>query len=52
MGYEYRIYLDVPYKDNDEARLAGARFDAGAKAWFITDNDDARLFLKWRRKNI
>jgi len=48
---EYRIYIDVPYAEKDMAKDAGARWDSGAKSWYITDEDDTRLFLKWRRKN-
>lgn len=28
-----RVYLDVPFADNDQAKAAGARWDPSAKRW-------------------
>jgi len=30
-----KIYLNVPYKEKDEAKANGARWDANAKKWYI-----------------
>lgn len=29
-----RVYLDVPYEDKDQAKVAGARWDPTAKRWY------------------
>jgi len=30
-----KIYLNVPYREKDEAKRYGAKWDAGAKKWFV-----------------
>ena len=30
-----KIYLNVPYREKDEAKYHGAKWDAGAKKWFV-----------------
>jgi len=34
-----KIYLNVPYKDKDDAKNKGARWDVGKKKWYITTNN-------------
>ena len=34
-----KIYLNVAYKDKDDAKSKGARWDAGKKKWYILDNN-------------
>ena len=43
----HRIYIEVPYAQKDEAKLLGARWDADARRWYITDKQDVLLFSKW-----
>lgn len=40
-----RIYLDVPFKEKDEAKSLGARWDRNEKSWYVTK--DAWKFKKW-----
>ncbi|MDP9826206.1 DUF5710 domain-containing protein [Kineosporia succinea] len=44
-----RIWLDVPFEEKDQAKKAGARWDATAKRWYAprADNEDLR---RWTSK--
>lgn len=42
-----RTYLDVPYKQKDEAKALGAKWDTGARSWYVPDGVDAAHFSKW-----
>jgi len=42
-----KIYIDVPYSQKDEAKVAGARWDAAVRSWYFTSEQDALLFSKW-----
>ena len=42
-----RIYIDVPYKDKDVAKLLGARYDGEKKKWYVPPGVDLELFAKW-----
>ncbi|MDR1529832.1 MAG: DUF5710 domain-containing protein [Burkholderiales bacterium] len=37
-----RIYLNVPYKDKDEAKAAGAKWDAFERKWYAPNKDVAK----------
>lgn len=37
-------FLDVPFKEKDEAKALGARWDGGAKKWYVPDGKDLALF--------
>ena len=41
--------IEVPFKENDLAKAAGARFDGNAKVWFIPDGADEAEFARWKR---
>jgi len=42
------IYLRCPFAEKDEAKAMGARWDAAAKKWVVTDTPDNRAkFIKW-----
>lgn len=45
-GLEKR-YIDVPYKDKEQAKNFGALWDKSAKSWFIVDGLDDKLFAEW-----
>lgn len=40
-------FLDVPFKEKDEAKALGARWDGAAKKWFAPDGSDLALFSAW-----
>ena len=42
-----RIYIDVPYKDKDVAKLLGDRYDGEKKRWYVPQGVDLKLFAKW-----
>ena len=40
-------YLDVPFKDKDQAKALGARWDVAAKKWYVPDGREVSLFNAW-----
>ncbi len=45
-----RIYLDVPFKEKDEAKAIGARWDRRERSWFISADIESSPFEKWLNK--
>lgn len=41
------IPLNVPYKEKDEAKSHGARWNPAAKHWYIPEGVDDEPFAKW-----
>ncbi len=44
--------LDVPYRDKDEVKGLGARFNMSEKYWFVPDGVDIAKFRRWLPKNL
>lgn len=42
-------YIDVPYRDKDQAKALGARWDRGAKSWYIPPGVEPQPFARWAR---
>ena len=42
-----RLYLKVPYKEKDEAKALGARWDPERKEWYTENYKAYHLFRKW-----
>lgn len=42
-----RQYIDVPYKEKDEAKSLGAKWDRKARSWYVPNGVDASAFSKW-----
>lgn len=40
-------YLDVPFKEKDEAKALGARWDIAARKWYVPAGKDLTLFHAW-----
>lgn len=40
-------YLDVPFKEKDEAKSLGARWDAIAVKWYVPEGTDLAPFAPW-----
>lgn len=40
-------YLDVPFKEKDEAKALGARWDAHERKWYVPEGKDVALFSAW-----
>ncbi len=47
-----KTYLNVPYKEKDEARRNGARFDLARKKWYVENLPDLEPFLKWMPEHL
>lgn len=46
-GSESVLFLDVPYKEKDEAKLLGARWNPEMKKWYVEKRFDYPKFAKW-----
>lgn len=44
-----RIYLAVPFKEKDEAKHQGARWDRQQQAWYVPPGIDPTPFARWQR---
>lgn len=42
------IYLNVPYKDKDEAKQLGAKWDSSKKKWYIKDSNHHKNMMMGR----
>ncbi|TOK33231.1 DNA primase, partial [Vibrio parahaemolyticus] len=42
-----RTYLNVPYREKDEAKGLGARWDRQQQSWFVPPGVDTAPFAKW-----
>lgn|SRR5574344_31347 len=43
-------YIYIPYKDKEEAKALGAKWDRDQKSWFIPDEINESVFSKWIAK--
>jgi putative DNA primase/helicase len=43
-----RTYISVPYREKEEAKALGARWDRAEQSWYIPHGVDSDLFTKWR----
>ena len=42
-----RIYINVPYKEKNLAKVLGAKYDGEKKKWYVPQGMDLKLFSKW-----
>src|SRR5690625_1172155 len=42
-----RQYLDVPFREKDQAKALGARFDWEARRWYVEGSTNLTLFERW-----
>ena len=42
-----KTYLNVPFEEKNEAKELGARWDRGAKRWYVPEDLDTDKFTKW-----
>lgn len=47
-----RQNLAVPYKDREEARAAGAKWDKEKKTWYAEAGADMEKLAKWKPENV
>lgn len=43
-----RFYINVPFKEKNEAKALGAKWDRQADAWFVPEGIDQHLFDRWK----
>ena len=46
-----RNYINVPYKEKDEAKALGARWDKQHQSWYIPRKMDPAAFAKWSQND-
>ncbi|MES3021665.1 MAG: zincin-like metallopeptidase domain-containing protein [Pseudomonadota bacterium] len=44
------VLIDVPFKQKDEAKALGAKWDRKEQSWFVPSGVDAAPFSKWLQK--
>ena len=42
-----RVVLNVPYREKDEAKKLGARWDPECRTWFVPAGFDTLPFSRW-----
>ena len=47
MSFNKKIYLNCPYKDKEECKALGGKWDKDVRKCYITDDVDKSLFYKW-----
>ncbi len=45
-----RTYIHVPYREKDEAKSLGARWDRQKQSWYVPPGVDAAIFTKWAQQ--
>lgn len=45
-----REYIDVPFKQKDEAKKLGAKWDRAAQSWYVPPGVNPDPFTKWAQK--
>ncbi|WP_172460420.1 zincin-like metallopeptidase domain-containing protein [Phocoenobacter uteri] len=45
-----KTYISVPFKEKEEAKALGAKWDRGESSWYIPENLDKEAFSKWMNK--
>jgi len=41
------VYLDCPYREKEEVKELGARWDTEKRKWYVVPGDDVRPFHRW-----
>ncbi len=49
-GQEQRVMLSVPFREKDQAKALGAKWDRPAQSWYVPPGVDPSPFQKWREK--
>ena len=44
-----RIFIDVPYREKEEAKALGAKWDRQEQSWYVPAGKDASAFAKWKQ---
>ncbi|NCC62445.1 MAG: toprim domain-containing protein, partial [Verrucomicrobiae bacterium] len=49
---EEKTYIAVPYKERNDAKKLGAKWDAAAKSWYVSADTPRESIAKWLPENI
>ena len=49
LGREGKTYVQVPYREKNQVKELGARWDRGQQSWYVPAQVDLDLFAKWRQ---
>ena len=44
-----KTFIAVPFKEKNEAKTLGARWDSKETSWYVPQGEDLALFAKWRK---
>ena len=44
----HKYYIYVPYKDREESKRLGAKWDSESKKWFVPNGVNLEKFSKWQ----
>lgn len=47
MAAEEKIFLNVRFKDKDQVKKLGAKWDSRQRGWWISDRQDRQEFIPW-----
>ena len=47
-----RTFIDVPFKQKDEAKALGAKWDRQQQSWYVPDGIDSAAFDRWAKLPI
>ncbi|PJI41871.1 zincin-like metallopeptidase domain-containing protein [Ferrovibrio sp.] len=47
-----KIWLQVPFKEKEAAKAAGARWDGTHKSWYVHEGPDIEAVRQWRTGNV
>ena len=45
-----KTYLSVPFREKNEAKSLGAKWDRREKSWYVSEGTDMKPFAKWQQK--
>jgi putative DNA primase/helicase len=52
VGDNKKTYLSVPYKEKEEAKELGAKWDRGETSWYVPEGVDLKGFEKWSQSTV
>lgn len=47
-----QYYINVPFKEKEEAKSLGAKWDGKERSWYVPEGIDKELFNKWTQKAV
>lgn len=47
-----KTFIDVPFKQKDEVKVLGAKWDRQEKSWYVPANIDSAAFAQWPQRAV